>query len=64
MTAETLAVGDIDDDDVDERNLNRYVLMRGCDIGRAKVDVAREALAHTGLSVRPHVGTFKDYRKS
>lgn len=54
----------IDNDEVDERNLNRYVLMRDVDIGQAKVHVARDALAATGLTVHAHFGTFEQYRKS
>jgi hypothetical protein len=63
----------IDDDSVDCRNLNRYILMRKTDAvpqnptessGRAKVDVALNALSHHGIRVNPFAMTFARFRES
>ena len=53
----------IDNEAVDETNLNRYVLMRRRDIGRSKVDVARDALACTAIQPVPYRGAFTCYVK-
>ena len=51
----------IDNEEVDEGNLNRYVLMRHGDVGCAKVHVAGEALRSTGIQARPYRGAFRSY---
>ena len=53
----------IDNEEVDETNLNRYVLMRRRDVGRSKVDVARDALARTAIQPVPYRGAFTCYVK-
>ena len=51
----------IDNEAVDETNLNRYVLMRRRDVGRSKVDVARDALGRTAIQSVPFRGAFSGY---
>ena len=51
----------IDNDQVDDSNLNRYVLMRRRDIGRWKVDVASEALSGTGIRANPYRDAYSQY---
>ena len=51
----------IDNEAVDETNLNRYVLMRRRDVGRSKVEVARDALRRTGVQPVPFRGAFSRY---
>ena len=53
----------IDNEAVDETNLNRYVLMRRRDVGRSKVDVARDALGRTAIQPVPFRGAFTCYVK-
>ena len=51
----------IDNDKVDDSNLNRYVLMRGRDCDRWKVDVATAALNDTLVQCKPFAGTYVNY---
>lgn len=51
----------IDNDHVERRNLNRYILMRLCDLTRLKVDVGVDALRGTAMSVTPLGQAFADY---
>ena len=51
----------IDNESVDESNLNRYVLMRRCNIGSWKVDVACEVLGHTTIQPVPFRDSFSNY---
>ena len=53
----------IDNEAVDKTNLNRYVLMRRRDVGRSKVDVARDALGRTAIQSVPFRGAFSCYVK-
>ena len=51
----------IDNDQVDDSNLNRYVLMRRRDIDRWKVDVASETLSGTGIRTNPYRDAYSRY---
>jgi hypothetical protein len=53
----------IDPDDVDESNLQRYVLMLRSDVGAAKVDVAKRAL-RGALVPRAFRGSYQAHRKA
>ena len=53
----------IDNEDVDESNRRRYVLMRGRDTGEPKVEVAGRALRASAIDAKPYRGAFEDYTK-
>ncbi len=52
----------IDNDDVDDNNLLRYLLMRHTDLTRPKVKVMADVFSDTGGSLEPHEISFRDFR--
>jgi hypothetical protein len=54
----------IDNDVVDGTNLNRYVLMRRTDVGKAKPEVAANALSRTGLTPLPFPDSFERFAQT
>ena len=51
----------IDNDQVDNSNLNRYVLMRRGDIDRWKADIASDALHGKDIRTYPYRGAYSEY---
>lgn len=51
----------VDHEEVDTTNPQRYVLTDLTDVGASKVDIARQALADTHLTVYPHPLTWGQY---
>lgn len=52
----------IDNDQVDDSNLLRYVLMRRSDVGLAKVDVAAAVFDKSDAKLEPHPMSFRGFR--
>ena len=53
----------IDNEEVDEGNLNRYILMRQSDVGRPKVEIGADAFYAKGLDIVSHNMTYGQYVK-